>query len=199
MQQTTMIPNSGIMSVPRATANYAASTSTIIRVSSGEAVRNISLRAGYIMYVFSGGWAYNTTAAGSKIILDGSSSVDYAALIASSGAKISGARLSDFAYLSAKAAEIDYAWAYDGGRIVLTKNTSGAKLSATDSGLITIDNTSFVSRCVAAGGGVIKNEGEIIDAILSSGGSMSVAGSDYTGLYPQAQDLFYPTYTAQEH
>lgn len=180
MQQTTMIPNSGIMSVPRATANYAASTSTIIRVSSGEAVRNISLRAGYIMYVYSGGWAYNTTATGSKTIVNGSSSVGYAALIASSGAKISGARVSSFAYLSAKAAEIDYAWAYDGGKVVLTNNTSGAKLSATDSGMITIDNTSFVSRCVAASGGVIRNEGEIIDAILSSGGSMSVAGSDYT-------------------
>ena len=164
MQQTTMIPNSGIMSVPQiAAASYAVSSSKIIIISSGEVSRNTSLRA-----------------AGSKTIVNGSESVDYAAIIASSGAKITGARVWSFAYLSAKTAEIDYAWADNGGRVILTRHTSGAKLSATSSGQITIDNTSFVSRCVAADGGMIKNNGQIIDAIISSGGNMNIVGSDYT-------------------
>lgn len=180
MQQTTMIPNSGIMSVPQiAAASYAVSSPGVTSVSSGEYVRNISVRAGHTMYVFSGGWAENVTAAGSKTIVNGSESVDYAAIIASSGAKIAGARVSSFAYLSAKTAEIDYAWADNGGRVILTRHTSGAKLSATSSGQITIDSTSFASRCVAAGGGVIQNNGEIVDAIISSGGSMEVVGSRY--------------------
>ena len=181
MQQTTMIPNSGIMSVPQiAAASYAVSSPGVTNVSSGEYVRNMSVRAGHTMYVFSGGWAENVTAAGSKTIVNGSESVDYAAIIASSGAKITGARVWSFAYLSAKTAEIDYAWADNGGRVILTRHTSGAKLSATSSGQITIDSTSFVSRCVAADGGMIRNNGQIIDAIISSGGIMNIVGSDYT-------------------
>ena len=157
MQQTTMIPNSGIMSVPQiAAASYAVSSPGVTSVSSGEYVRNISVRAGQMMYVFSGGWAENVTAAGSKTIVNGSESVDYAAIIASSGAKIAGARVSSFAYLSAKTAEIDYAWADNGGRVILTRHTSGAKLSATSSGQITIDSTSFASRCVASDGGDVR-------------------------------------------
>ena len=162
MQQTTMIPNSGIMSVPQiAAASYAVSSPGVTSVSSGEYVRNMSVRAGHTMYVFSGGWAENVTASGSKTIVNGSESVDYAAIIASSGAKITGARVWSFAYLSAKTAEIDYAWADNGGRVILTRHTSGAKLSATN-------------------GGMIKNNGQIIDAIISSGGIMNIVGSDYT-------------------
>ena len=106
MQQITIIPNSGIMSVPQiAAASYAVSSSKIIIISSGEVSRNTSLRAGHTMYVFSGGWAENVTATGSKTIVNGSESVDFAAIIASSGAKIAGARVSSFAYLSAKTAD----------------------------------------------------------------------------------------------
>lgn len=42
MQQTTMIPNSGIMSVPQiAAANYAVSSPGVTNVSSGETVSGV--------------------------------------------------------------------------------------------------------------------------------------------------------------
>ena len=175
MQQTTMIPNSGIMSVPRATANYAASTSTIISVSSGETVSGVYIGPGETMFIYSGGVASNITASG---IYFADITYGRATVVVSSGGKVIGAKMYRKATLGVKHGYVQSATAESGGSIALN-GASGSVLSAVNSGTVNINSESFVSRCAAAGGGVIQNNGEIVDAIISSGGSMEVVGSRY--------------------
>ena len=174
MQQTTMIPNSGIMSVPQiAAASYAASTSTIISVSSGETVSGVYIGPGETMFIYSGGVASNITASGIYL-----SYTTYGRATVVVSSKVIGAKMYRKATLGVKHGYVQSATAESGGSIALN-GASGSVLSAVNSGTVNINSESFVSRCAAAGGGVIQNNGEIVDAIISSGGSMEVVGSRY--------------------
>ena len=176
MQQTTMIPNSGIMSVPQiAAASYAASTSTIISVSSGETVSGVYIGPGETMFIYSGGVASNITASGIYLSY---TTYGRATVVVSSGGKVIGAKMYRRATLGVTHGYVQSATAESSGSIALN-GASGSVLSAVNSGTVNINSESFVSRCVAASGGVIQNNGEIVDAIISSGGSMEVVGSRY--------------------
>ena len=173
MQQTTMIPNSGIMSVPQiAAASYAVSSPGVTNVSSGETVSGVYIGPDEKMFIYSGGVASNITASGGDL------TYGRAAVVVSSGGKVIGAKIYPDATLSVKHGYVQSATAGSGGSIALN-GASGSVLSAVNSGTVNINSESFVSRCVAAGGGVIQNNGEIVDAIISSGGSMEVVGSRY--------------------
>ena len=168
MQQTTMIPNSGIMSVPQiAAASYAVSSPGVTNVSSGETVSGVYIGPDEKMFIYSGGVASNITASGGDL------TYGRAAVVVSSGGKVIGAKIYPDATLSVK-----HGYVQSGGSIALN-GASGSVLSAVNSGTVNINSESFVSRCAAAGGGVIQNNGEIVDAIISSGGSMEVVGSRY--------------------
>ena len=173
MQQTTMIPNSGIMSVPQiAAASYAVSSPGVTNVSSGETVSGVYIGPDEKMFIYSGGVASNITASGGDL------TYGRAAVVVSSGGKVIGAKIYPDATLSVKHGYVQSATAESGGSIALN-GASGSVLSAVNSGTVNINSESFVSRCAAAGGGVIQNNGEIVDAIISSGGSMEVVGSRY--------------------
>ena len=176
MQQTTMIPNSGIMSVPQiAAASYAVSSPGVTRVSSGETVSGVYIGPDETMYIYSGGVASDITASG---IYHANTTYGRARVVVSSGGKVIGAKIYLKADLAVNDGYVQSATAESGGSIALY-GASGSVLSAINRGEIKIDSASFVSRCVAAGGGVINNKGQIVDAIISSGGSMSVVGSRY--------------------
>ena len=176
MQQTTMIPNSGIMSVPQiAAASYAVSSPGVTSVSSGETVSGVYIGPDEKMFIYSGGVASNITASG---IDPTDISYGRAAVVVSSGGKVIGAKIYLKATLNVKHGYVQSATAESGGLIALY-GASGSVLSAVNSGTVNINSESFVSRCVAASGGVIQNNGEIVDAIISSGGSMEVVGSRY--------------------
>ena len=176
MQQTTMIPNSGIMSVPQiAAASYAVSSSGVTSVSSGETVSGVYIGPDETMFIYSGGVASNITASG---IYPADITNGRATVVVSSGGKVIGAKIYLKATLGVKHGYVQSATAESGGSIALN-GASGSVLSAVNSGTVNINSESFVSRCVAASGGVIQNNGEIVDAIISSGGSMEVVGSRY--------------------
>ena len=176
MQQTTMIPNSGIMSVPQiAAASYAVSSPEVTNVSSGETVSGVYIGPDETMFIYSGGVASNITASG---IYPADITYGRATVVVSSGGKVIGAKIYLKATLGVKHGYVQSATAESGGSIALN-GASGSVLSAVNSGTVNINSESFVSRCVAAGGGVIQNNGEIVDAIISSGGSMEVVGSRY--------------------
>ena len=176
MQQTTMIPNSGIMSVPQiAAASYAVSSSGVTSVSSGETVSGVYIGPDERMFIYSGGVASNITASG---IYPADITYGRATVVVSSGGKVIGAKIYLKATLDVKHGYVQSATAESGGSIALN-GASGSVLSAVNSGTVNINSESFVSRCVAASGGVIQNNGEIVDAIISSGGSMEVVGSRY--------------------
>lgn len=176
MQQTTMIPNSGIMSVPQiAAASYAVSSPEVTNVSSGETVSGVYIGPDETMFIYSGGVASNIIASG---IYPADITNGRATVVVSSGGKVIGAKIYLKATLGVKHGYVQSATAESGGSIALN-GASGSVLSAVNSGTVNINSESFVSRCVAAGGGVIQNNGEIVDAIISSGGSMEVVGSRY--------------------
>ena len=176
MQQTTMIPNSGIMSVPQiAAASYAVSSPEVTNVSSGETVSGVYIGPDETMFIYSGGVASNITASG---IYPADITYGRATVVVSSGGKVIGAKIYLKATLGVQHGYVQSATAESGGSIALN-GASGSVLSAVNSGTVNINSESFVSRCVAAGGGVIQNNGEIVDAIISSGGSMEVVGSRY--------------------
>ena len=176
MQQTTMIPNSGIMSVPQiAAASYAVSSPEVTNVSSGETVSGVYIGPGETMFIYSGGVASNITASGIYLSY---TTYGRATVVVSSGGKVIGAKMYRRATLGVTHGYVQSATAESSGSIALN-GASGSVLSAVNSGTVNINSESFVSRCVAAAGGVIKNNGEIVDAIISSGGSMEVVGSRY--------------------
>lgn len=176
MQQTTMIPNSGIMSVPQiAAASYAVSSPEVTNVSSGETVSGVYIGPDETMFIYSGGVASNITASG---IYPADITYGRATVVVSSGGKVIGAKIYLKANLAVQHGYVQSATAESSGSIALN-GASGSVLSAVNSGTVNINSESFVSRCVAAGGGVIQNNGEIVDAIISSGGSMEVVGSRY--------------------
>ena len=176
MQQTTMIPNSGIMSVPQiAAASYAVSSPEVTNVSSGETVSGVYIGPGETMFIYSGGVASNITASGIYLSY---TTYGRATVVVSSGGKVIGAKMYRRATLGVTHGYVQSATAESSGSIALN-GASGSVLSAVNSGTVNINSESFVSRCAAAGGGVIQNNGEIVDAIISSGGSMEVVGSRY--------------------
>ena len=148
MQQTTMIPNSGIMSVPQiAAASYAVSSPGVTNVSSGETVSGVYIGPDETMFIYSGGVASNITASG---IYPADITNGRATVVVSSGGKVIGAKIYLKATLGVTHGYVQSATAESGGSIALN-GASGSVLSAVNSGTVNINSESFVSYEEAIG------------------------------------------------